>query len=217
MGKSKSKFKRDFRRYTIVFIILIVVIYVAIWYYVPEYTQKNYPRLSVVHDFSFRNQYNQIITQKNIRGKIAVVNFFFSTCQGICPKMNGNVQTIYQKFAQDSNVVILSHTVDPETDTPAQLLNYSKLMGVNDSTHKARWYFLTGTKTELYRQARESYTLDDPQNNVGSVEDQFIHTQLLALVDRTGAVRRVYDGLVLAQIDELVQDILDLEKGVLRE
>lgn len=213
----KTRFSKDFKLYAGVSLALIIVIYLIIWYYVPEYTQKTYPRLSLVHKFSFRNQYNQIITQQNIQGKIVVANFFFSTCQGICPKMNHNMQKIYNTFATDSSIIILSHTVDPDTDNPQQLLNYAKQMGVNDSTHKLRWYFLTGPKTELYRQARESFMIDDPQNNVGKIEDQFIHTQFFALVDRTGAVRRVYDGLLMAQIDQLIQDIRDIQNGVLKE
>lgn len=212
-----SKFRKDFLLYTGVSLVLILVIYLIIWQYVPEYTKKTYPRLAAVHDFSFLNQYGQPITNNDIKGKIVVVNFFFSTCQGICPKMNGNMQKIYNTFAEDSSIVILSHTVDPDTDTPGQLLKYAKNMGVKDSIHKIRWYFLTGPKTQLYRQARESFMLDDPNNNVGSVEDQFIHTQHFALVDRTGAVRRVYDGLINAEIEELIQDIRDLKNGTLKE
>lgn len=210
-------FYRDLRLYSIVLVAAAACMVVYIWNTVPAYTKKALPRLSFVRDFRFINQDDKPITQENIAGKIVVVNFFFTTCQGICPKMNGNMKKVYDRLRMDPNIVILSHTVDPQTDSPDQLRKYANRLGVDNKNTAAKWYFLTGDKLALYRQARESYTLDDPNNNVGSIDDQFIHTQFFALVDKTGGVRKVFDGLIDEQIQELFADIDDLEHGRIRD
>ena len=112
------------------------------------------------------------------------------------------------KFKNENDFLILSHTCDPEQDSAAQLKKYSDSLGVNTS----RWMFLTGRKDSLYIMARISYTIDDPANNLKSIDDDFLHTQFWALVDRNGDVRKIYDGLKQNEINELIRDIKKMLK-----
>ena len=120
--------------------------------------------------------------------------------------MNRNMKTIYDAHKDDEGFLILSHTVDPETDSIARMKAYADSLGVS----AARWLFLTGSKDSLYNAARVSYLLDDPKNNSVKIEDQFLHTQFFALVDKEGRVRKIYDGLKKDEINELNKDISKL-------
>jgi protein SCO1/2 len=102
----------------------------------------------------------------------------------------------------------MSHTSDPEIDTVAVLKHYADSMQVNP----AKWMFLTGRKDSLYKAARLSYSLDDPNNNVASVEDDFMHTQFIALVNRKGQVVKIYDGLKNGEVAQMKGDIRKLLK-----
>jgi protein SCO1/2 len=140
-------------------------------------------------------------------GKVSVVEYFFTTCKGICPKMNANMKTVYEAYKDQPDFMIVAHTCDPERDSAARLKVYADSMKID--THK--WILLTGRKDSLYQAARNSYLLDDPKNNLEKIEEQFIHTQFFALVDRDGKVRgQVYDGLKQAELETLKKDIAAL-------
>ena len=158
--------------------------------------------------FSFLRQDNQTITEKDVTGKVYVAEFFFTTCHGICPKLNRNMKKVAERFKNENNFLILSHTVDPETDSVGRMKVYADSLGA-DIKH---WWFLTGSKENLYKAARESYILDDPQNSSLNISEQFLHTQFFALVDKNGRVRGIYDGLKDDEIQKLFNDIVDLEK-----
>jgi protein SCO1 len=160
------------------------------------------PVISYVKPFSFINQDGDTVTQRNTDGKVYIANYFFVTCTGICPVMNNNVHTVYNELKDVPDLLILSHTCQPEIDSVPLLRHYADSMGVNTE----RWQFLTGNKLELYKIARDSYKIDDPQNNVGDIGDQFLHSQFLALVDRNGQVRGVYDGLKKKEVAQLITD-----------
>jgi len=161
------------------------------------------PALNNVQHFSFTRQDGQQITEKDVKGKTYVVEYFFTTCKGICPKMNRNMKTVFEKFKNENDFMILSHTVDPDTDSVGRMKQYADSMGADSK----KWVFLTGRKDSLYSAARLSYLLDDPKNNNGNMEEQFIHTQFFALVDKNGSVRRIYDGLKQDELNELMKDI----------
>ena len=160
------------------------------------------PALNNVQHFSFTRQDGQQITEKDVKGKTYVVEYFFTTCKGICPKMNRNMLKVYQELGKENSFLILSHTVDPETDSVGRLKHYSDSLGANVKN----WWFLTGTKSELYRTAWESYILDDPKNSSKNISDQFLHTQFFALVDKNGIVRGIYDGLKPDELKQLIND-----------
>ncbi|HEU0228856.1 MAG TPA: SCO family protein [Arachidicoccus soli] len=165
--------------------------------------------MSTVQNFSFITQDGKTFTNQDISGKVCVVNYFFTTCHGICPRMNNNMKKIYEQFKDNPDFRILSHTCMPEVDSAFQLKHYADSMGVNTKT----WVFLTGRKDSLYNAARDSYLLDDNKNPVQNIKDQFIHTQFFALVDKDGNVRgEIFDGLKEADLDKLKEDITILLK-----
>jgi protein SCO1/2 len=167
------------------------------------------PTLSYVKPFRFTNQDGQPVTDSNLMHKITVVEYFFTTCKGICPRLNTNMKDIYTQFKSEPDFQILSHTCNPSTDSVLVLKRYSDSLQVDTK----KWIFVTGRKDSLYQMARGSYLLDDPKNNVEKIEDQFIHTQFFALVDRNGKVRgKIYDGLKAIEVQDLKRDIAKLLK-----
>jgi protein SCO1/2 len=165
--------------------------------------------ISTVKPFTFTTQEGKPFTQHNYQGKVSVVEYFFTTCKGICPKMNANMQKVYGEFKDEPNFQVVGITSMPETDSVARMKVFSDSMKLNPK----KWILLTGRKDSLYNAARRSYLLDDPKNAVHKIEDQFIHTQFFALVDKNGDVRRqVYDGLKEEDMKELKKDIRTLLK-----
>jgi protein SCO1/2 len=186
------------------FVVLFVVFYLAINWFIPGYGKVTYPVLSDVKPFSFVDQNGDTITNKNVAGKVYVAEYFFTTCKGICPKLNTSLKAVYEKYKNVPGFVILSHSVDPVTDSVGRLKKYADSLGV-DAHH---WIFLTGNKDSLYTAARVSYLLDDPKNNLTPISEQFIHTQFFALVDKTGKVRKIIDGLEKKELEEM-DDAID--------
>lgn len=159
-----------------------------------------------IPDFEFTNQYNEKVDQKTTQNKIYVTEYFFTTCHSICPIMNSNLERVYKTFKNDSSFLILSHTVDPETDSVPVLLQYAQLHGVDNKN----WLFLTGSKKDLYGLARKGYLLNAEEGNGG--EEDFIHTQNFALVDKERHIRGFYDGTDTAEISRLIEEIKLLEQ-----
>src|SRR5690606_16109367 len=184
--------------YTAFFVGLILVFYFSVRKYM---VRKD--TISIVQPFSFVNQDGKTFTNADVEGKIHVVEYFFTTCPGICPTMNQNMRKVYDRFKNEKNFLILSHTCDPENDTVEQLKYYADSMQVDTD----KWVFLTGRKDSLYCAARLSYTIDDPANNLRNIDDDFLHTQFWALVNEKGEVKRIYDGLLPSEINQMMSDI----------
>jgi protein SCO1/2 len=164
-----------------------------------------------VSDFHFVNQYGDSITQANLENKIYVTNFFFTTCGGICPTMNEQFKRVQGEFKSDDWLMLLSHTVWPEGDSIQRLYDYS----LNYDAIPTKWWFLTGTKKELYTMARKSYLVVPDENNPdydhGS-ESDFIHTENFVLIDPKKQIRGMYDGTNPDDVSELIKDIYDLKR-----
>jgi protein SCO1/2 len=188
------------------FITLVAVFIFVLTKIVPGFGDVKLPVLSYVKPFTFTNQEGNLISEKDTYGKVYVAEYFFTTCKGVCPKMNTNMKKIYQAFNKENNFMIMSHTVDPDVDKVSRLKQYADSLGIQAKT----WHFLTGRKDSLYYAARVSYLLDDPQNNNEKIEQQFLHTQFLALVDKKGRVRKIYDALKKDEIEALTSDIQKL-------
>jgi len=184
--------------YTGFFVVLITVFYLAVRPYI-----KRKDTISTVQPFSFTNQDGKTLTNKDVEGKVYVAEYFFTTCPGICPTMNTNMKQVYEKFKDEKDFLILSHTSDPERDSVTVLKKYADSLGVNTG----QWIFLTGRKDSLYAAARISYTIDDPANNLKNIEDDFLHTQFWALVNKKGEVKKVYDGLKQSEIEAMIREI----------
>lgn len=184
-----------------------LVLVLAFYYFLfrgNDMWKKKLSVISYVKPFHFTNQQGLPFTDKDLLGKVTVVEYFFTTCRGICPRMNTNMKAIYDEFKEEPNFMILSHTCNPETDSVSILKKYADSLKVNNQ----KWVFVTGRKDSLYLMARTAYLLDDPKNSLEKIEDQFIHTQFFALVDKDGKVRsQIYDGLKMNEVEKLKQDI----------
>jgi len=190
------------------FVVLVAGFYFVMTRVMPGFGDVKMPVLNYVQPFSFINQDGQRVSEQQVDGKVYVAEYFFTTCPNICPMLNNNMKKVYEAYKNEARFLILSHTCNPGTDSAAQLKRYADSMHVNTD----RWWFLTGRKDSLYRAARMSYLLDDPKNNFANIDDQFMHTQFFALVDKTGRVRKIYDGLKKDEVDQLQKDIGKLLK-----
>jgi protein SCO1/2 len=200
--------KKKLIGYSIFFVLLVAGFLIAVFAGTDNWKSKS-PVISYVKPFSFKTATGENFTEKNILGKVCLVNYFFTSCKGICPRMNGNIYKIYESYKNEPQFLIVSHTCDPETDSVARLKWYADSMKVDDK----KWIFLTGRKDSLYMQARNSYLLDDPNNNFKNIDDQFLHTQFVALVDKNGNVRgHIYDALKQSELAELQANIKTLLK-----
>lgn len=208
-------------------------IYFTYVFFQTDISQSNLPVINNnVSTFNFTNQNGKSFTEKDVLGKVYVAEYFFTTCKGICPKMNANMRRVYDAFKTDSNFMIVSHTCMPETDSvpllrkyAAKMLNgklakteegaykidYDTLTGNKQIPANSNWVFLTGDKTALYDMARHSYLIDNNKpDSSQNIADQFIHTQLFALLDKESRVRGVYDGLKEDEMQKLLKDIKGL-------
>ena len=147
--------------------------------------QRKYHKIA---DFSLINQNGETITQANYKDKIYVADFFFTTCQTICPIMTDNMYQIQKEFINDDEVMLLSHSVTPKIDSIAQLKKYAKKKGVNDK----KWNLVTGDKKQIYNLARKSYLAVKTDGN-GDQYDM-IHTENFMLIDKKRQIRGFYDG-----------------------
>ena len=184
------------------FVVLALAFYFILTLVIPDFGKKKINPISYVRPFAFTDQDGKTLTDRDVAGKVYVAEYFFTTCPGICPDMNNNMRKVYEKFKDENDFLILSHTCDPETDSVSRMKRYADSMKVDTK----RWIFLTGRKDSLYNAARVSYTIDDPANNLVSIDDQFIHSQFWALVDRNGDVVKIYDGLKEREVRQLIKD-----------
>lgn len=154
-----------------------------------------------IANFSFINQNGKIITQKDYGGKIYVADFFFTTCESICPIMTTNMIEIQKAFLDNSKVMLLSHSVTPDDDSVSVLKKYALEKGVNDS----KWNLVTGDKKEIYSMARKSY-LAVKLGKPSELYDM-VHTENFVLIDSQKHIRGFYDGTKKEEIKKLIEDI----------
>ncbi|HMV15440.1 MAG TPA: SCO family protein [Chitinophagales bacterium] len=154
-----------------------------------------------VPDFSFLDQNGDTVTQKLMNGKVTVVDFFFTTCKNICIDMTSNLHKVQETFITDRDVLILSHTVDPESDSVQQLFHYAVEKDVNSKM----WRLLTGDKKAIYKQARVGYFITADQGDGGPSD--FIHDQKFVVIDKEKRIRGYYDGTDKAAVDQMIKDI----------
>lgn len=194
--------------YSLFFVVLTLGFYFLL-FNGNDHWKKKSAIISYVQPFKFITQDSLPFRHTDMLGKVCVVEYFFTTCKGICPTMNQNMKGIYETFKDEPNFMIVAHTCDPERDSVARLKHYADSLQINTK----KWVLLTGRKDSLYRQARNSYLLDDPKNNFEKLEDQFLHTQFFAVIDKDGQVRgQIYDGLKKKDIEKLKEHVAKLLK-----
>jgi protein SCO1/2 len=170
--------------------------------------------LQDIPPFQFVNQNNDTISNDFYKGKVFVVEFFFSSCTTICPIMNRNMLQVQEAFASQEDFGIASITIDPVYDTPEVLRAYANTYGANHPN----WNFLTGDKVTIHKLSNEGFKLFAAEDQ--EEEDGFSHSGLFALIDQSGTVRSrkdahgnplfYYNGLEQVGIDMLITDIKKL-------
>lgn len=214
-----------YKKLSIFFVGLLVVIFIAIYTLLnrrtlpiitprdvnPELVDSLVQHIGYNHKiapFAFTNQNGKKITNKDYEGKIYVADFFFTTCQTICPKMTDNMVWLQNKIKDNPKVKLLSHSVFPDEDTVEVLKKYAKEKGVIDE----KWNLVTGNQKEIYKIARQSYLVV----KTGKPEELYdmVHTENFVLVDQKGRIRGFYNGLNIDKtvkgeknLTQLVEDI----------
>ncbi|MEY3918215.1 MAG: hypothetical protein RLZZ132_550 [Bacteroidota bacterium] len=154
-----------------------------------------------IPSFRFLNQDSVFVSEKDVEGKVYVADFFFTTCPTICPKMKTQMLRIYERYKDRDEVRIISHSIDPDFDTPNVLKDYATRLQVK----APKWNLLTGDKAAIYQLGQKSYMVsaqEDP-NEAGG----FVHSGAFILVDKNRHVRGIYDGTVEAEVNHLLEDM----------
>ncbi len=154
-----------------------------------------------IPSFRFLNQDSVYVSEKDVEGKVYVADFFFTTCPTICPKMKTQMLRIYERYKDRDEVRIISHSIDPDFDTPNVLKDYAARLQVK----APKWNLLTGNKAAIYQLGQKSYMVsaqEDP-NEAGG----FVHSGAFILVDKNRHVRGIYDGTVEADVNHLLEDM----------
>ncbi len=198
---------------SITFIILIFGIW-AVPKIVAKFNQNELLKFEEVPPFEFENQYGLLIGNSDYKNKVYVIEFFFTSCPTICPRMNENMVKIQNEFYGNPSFGILSISIDPERDSPEVLKAYADEKGAN----LKNWNFLTGDKEEIYSFSNDGFKLYAGENK--DVEGGFEHSGLFALIDKDGFIRsrtvmngeienpiKFYNGLDEKEIQWLKEDI----------
>lgn len=154
-----------------------------------------------IPDFSFTNQDGDEVTQDTFKDKIYIADFFFTTCPTICPIMKTQMLRVYEKYAANPEVLILSHTIDPKYDTVEVLHEFADRLGVSSDT----WHFVTGDQDEIYEIGQESYMVtarEDPDEPGG-----YLHSGAFLIIDKQRRIRGIYDGTKPEKVDILMKDV----------
>jgi protein SCO1/2 len=158
-----------------------------------------------ISNFRFIDQDSNEVTNDTYKGKIYVADFFFTSCRTICPIMKTQMLRVYDSIRNDPEIMLLSHTIDPEYDTVGLLHDYAERLGVESD----KWHFVTGNKDEIYKLAQTSYfstALEDK-----SEADGFIHSGAFLLIDKDRRIRGKYDGTKEEDVNRLLADIQRLK------
>lgn len=164
-------------------------------------TMQHKSKYHKIANFSLINQNGKTITQDDYKDKIYVADFFFTTCQTICPIMTDHMREIQKEIQNDNDIMLLSHSVTPKIDSVEQLKRYAKLKGVND----LKWNLVTGDKKQIYKLARQSY-MAVKTAGTGDAYDM-IHTENFMLIDKKRQIRGYYDGTKKEEIKRLLEDL----------
>ena len=161
------------------------------------------PDRGEVADFTLQSQTGAQITRADLLGKVWIADFIFTHCSGPCPRMTADLARIAGDLTSFPDLRLVSFSVDPERDTPAVLAEYAR----GYSADNARWYFLTGDKTAIFKLARESFHVGAAD---GKPDDPVMHSTRFVLVDRAGKIRGYYDSNDPMQLAALSRDAATL-------
>jgi protein SCO1/2 len=159
-----------------------------------------------IANFRFVDQDSAFVTNKTFQDKIYVADFFFTSCRTICPIMKTQMLRVYDSVKNVSDVLILSHTIDPEYDTVGLLHDFANRLGVKSD----KWHFVTGAKDSIYNIAQTSYFATAMEDKTEA--DGFIHSGAFLLIDKEQRIRGKYDGTLEEDVNRLLTDIKRLRK-----
>jgi protein SCO1/2 len=154
-----------------------------------------------IPEFSFTDQDGKTFNQEALKGKVYVTDFFFTRCPDICLSMTSELLRVHDKFKERQDFMIVSHTVDPEHDTTTVLKEYAQKNGID--TQKG-WTFLTGDKQKIYDLAACGYFIAAKPAEPQKIN--FIHSDKLVLVDKSGRIRGYYSGTNREDVDRLITE-----------
>jgi len=160
-----------------------------------------------VPSFNLIDQNGESVTGQTFKEKIYVTDFFFTTCPGICPKMTENMALVQEVFKDDPEVLLLSHSVTPETDSVQVLKTYAENKGAISN----KWYLVTGDRKQIYDLGRKTYFVEQDLGQEKD-EDEFLHSENFVLIDKNKHIRGIYNGLNATAVQQLIADIKTLEK-----
>lgn len=162
---------------------------------------KELPEIGNIPQFEFTNSDGNTVTLDNLKGKVWVADFIFTTCTMACPMMTGNMNIVHKKFKKNDNVRLVSISVYPEYDTPEVLKNYASQYDADTE----KWLFLTGKEDAVKDIIRDGF-------KIGDYEDIIFHSEKFALVDKKGIIRAYYNGMKSEDMKQLKKDINALLK-----
>jgi len=157
-----------------------------------------------IRDFHLIDQFGGNYSLADVGDRVIVADFFFATCATICPKMSVQMARVQKAYADEDQLMLLSHTVTPEMDSVPVLAAYAQRHGADPD----RWRFLTGDRFQIYALARRSYFAAMDEGDGGP--DDFVHTENFVLVDPKRRIRGFYDGTSAKDVDRLIDDIAKL-------
>ena len=159
------------------------------------------PVYNDITEFQLTDSTQKKVTLNDLKGKVWIADFIFTTCGGICPVMSKNMASLHRSYNLMSDVAFVSISVNPDTDTPEVLAAYAKKLKADTS----KWHFLTGSSDEIRDIAVKSFKL-------GSMEEPIFHSGYFTLVDRKARIRGYYDGTQQKDVEKLFKDIAHLLK-----
>lgn len=154
-----------------------------------------------IPDFTFKSQDNELITQRHFDGKIYVANFFLANGPAIGNQIHKNMLKVYDRFKSHQNIRIISHSVDPENDTPIVLKRHAKSLGVTGNF----WYFVTGESQKIREIGKKYYVVG--HDDMGNDASEPVHICSFLLIDKEKHIRGMYDATSVLSTKELIKDI----------
>jgi protein SCO1 len=200
------------KKYSIwIFVAAIVFIPVTVFAIVKWY-EVSYTRMPVmggedhrIADFELVSHTGATTSLADWENQVVIADFFFTHCTSVCPKMTRSMKRVQELFSDDKEVKMVSYTVDPERDTPERLSSYMESMNI-----RGNWIMVTGGKKDIYKLARNSFKIVATDGDGGPQD--FIHSELLVLIDKHKRIRGYYNGTLPAEVDELLRDINRVKK-----
>lgn len=151
--------------------------------------------------FKLIDQSGNVVTNKTFDHSIYVADFFYTKCPNVCPKLSSQLSRVQDAFENNNDVKILSHTVDPTHDSAEVLTDYASSYGAL----AGKWYFVTGSKKDIYDLARNGYFVSATTGTGG--EEDFLHSEKFVLIDKNKNIRGYYNGTDPEDVDRLILEI----------